>query len=358
MRILLFLTLAVTSFTADAQLFKYSTFYISGDASSPIVEPSRYMMNRQTGELTDMTAVNPFNYKYSFGIRKIARFDYENKAKNFYDGDESSVNNYAPVGAVEGSEYLLSCELSRNRGMQFVNHEYWYRHVGKYYVAKAEYVDNQEIQLKTFGGELRGKVSFRGFNVTAGVKHRSHPVYGINPFEDNFDLETDAWWSIAYDLGYTDEYWYYDGEGNDVDDYYDYYNWNWFTPDGTQVATTDEEFMKYHFGGAVSTYNDNQLKQLGMQQELSTIFGVSYYYYSESFWLHTWMDVLPHHIGLSEYAYVNMDIPGKTDVDFNTGLIMGAKVSKRLGAFIEARYQRYWDIDNYQLKAGINYSIF
>jgi len=358
MRVLLFFLLAVASFTADAQFFKYSTFYISGDVGSPIAEPNQYMMDRQTGELTDITVINPYNYKYNFGVRKIARFDYENKAKNFYDGDESSVSNYAPVGAVEGSEYLLALELSRNRGTKFINHEYWYRHVGKYHIAKAEYIDNQEIRLKTIGGEFRGRLSFSGFNISAGVKYRSHPVYGVNPFEDNFDLAVDSWWSVAYDLGYTDEYWYYDGEGNNVDDAYDYYNWNWYAPDGSQVADTDEEFMKYHFGRAVNTYNNNELKALGLQQEVSTVFGLSYYYYSEIFWVHCWGDILPHRLGLSEYAYVDMDIPGKTDIDFSVGVIMGAKMSKRLGTFIEGRYQRYWDIDNYQLKTGVNYSMF
>ena len=195
------------------------------------------------------------------GVRKIARFDYENKAKQFYDGDENSVSNYATVGAVNGSEYLLSLEMSRNRGVEFINHEYWYRYVGNWFMVRAEYMDNQEIRLKTFGGEVRGKVNIGKFNFSVGVKHRSHPVYGVNPFEENFNLDEDPWWSVAYDLGYTDEYWYYDGEGNGVDDAYDYYNWNWFTPDGTQVANTDEEIMKYHFGRAIDTYNTTELKK-------------------------------------------------------------------------------------------------
>ena len=82
--ILLFLILFTT--TTSAQFFKYSTFYISSQINSPLAEQNHYMIDRMTGELTDITIVNPFNYKLNFGIRKIARFDYENKAKRFYDG--------------------------------------------------------------------------------------------------------------------------------------------------------------------------------------------------------------------------------------------------------------------------------
>ena len=76
---------------------------------------------------------------------------------------------------------------------------------------------------------------------------------------DNFDLETDPWWNVAYDLGYEDTYYYIDGDQNGVDDWYDYYNWNWTSPDGTLVADTDQEFMKYEFGKAVDQYNKTYL---------------------------------------------------------------------------------------------------
>ena len=358
MKTLLLVLLAVVSTTVEAQFFKYSTFYVSGNISSPMAEQRQYMMDRETGDMTDITIVNPHDYKYNIGIRKIARFDYENKANQFYDGEENPVSNYATIGAVNGSEYLLSLEVARNRGSEFVNHEYWYRYVGKNFIVKAEYMDNQEIQLKTFGAEARGKINLGDFNLSAGVKHRSHPVYGINPFEENFDLSVDPWWSVAYDLGYTDEYWFFDGEDNGVDDLYDYYNWNWFTPEGVQIADTDEEFMRYHFGKAIDTYNRNELSLLGMQQEVSIVIGANYYFYKDNFWVHGWGDILPYHIGLSDFAYVDMDIPGKTNLDFNVGLITGAKITKKLGVFTEGRYQRYWDIKNYEIKMGVNYSIF
>ena len=182
-KILLLLVLCI-SFTSNAQIFKHSTFYISGNIESPLVEQDNYMMDRMTGQLTDLTIVNPYNYEINIGLRKIARFGYENKAKRFYDGSENTISSNASIGAVTGGEYLLSCSYIRDRGRAFTNHEYWYRHVGEYFLIKGEYIDNQELKLKTFGGDVRGKISFSGFDLSAGIKHRTHPVYGMNPFMD------------------------------------------------------------------------------------------------------------------------------------------------------------------------------
>jgi len=70
---LLFLCLPLIT---NAQFFKYSTFYISSNVESPLTEQPRYMMDRITQELTDITVVHPHDYRISLGIRKVARFDY------------------------------------------------------------------------------------------------------------------------------------------------------------------------------------------------------------------------------------------------------------------------------------------
>ena len=127
--IILFLCLSTV---VNAQFLKFSTLYISADVNSPLAEQPHYMMDRTTGEFTDITVVNPYNYKLNIGLRKIARFDYENKAKTFYDGSENSISNTASIGAVGGYEYLLSCAFVRDRGEEFVNHNYWLRHVKNY----------------------------------------------------------------------------------------------------------------------------------------------------------------------------------------------------------------------------------
>jgi len=351
---ILIITLLCLSTVVNAQFLKFSTLYISADVNSPLAEQPRYMMDRTTGEFTDITVVNPYNYKLNIGLRKIARFDYENKAKTFYDGSENSISNSAPIGAVSGFEYLGNLSMVRDRGNEFINQEYWLRYVRNIWLVKGEYIDNQDIKLKHYGGELRGRLKFGGFNLTVGVKHRTHPVYGYMPFEEDFNTG-DPWWTIAYDLGYVDEYWFYDGEQNGIDDPYDYYNWKWYTPDGELIAKTDEEFMKYHFGKAIDEYNQKELKAMGSQQELSAVFGLAYYTYNPRFWFHGWVDVLPYHKGLSEYSYIDMNIDDKEELDFDVGLIIGTKITKRLGLFIEGHYQRYWNIKNYELKTGINY---
>jgi len=49
----------------------------------------------------------PYDYSLTIGLRKIARFGYENKANTFYDGAESNYTDAATVGKVQGFEYLF-----------------------------------------------------------------------------------------------------------------------------------------------------------------------------------------------------------------------------------------------------------
>jgi hypothetical protein len=42
----------------------------------------------------------------------------------------------------------------------------------------------------------------------------------------------------------------------------------------------------------------------------------------------------------------------------NCGLIVGAKMGKHFGLFLEGDYLSYWDRTVYSAKAGINYLIF
>ena len=51
-----------------------------------------------TNGLTRETITTPFDYSAAFGIRKIARFGYENKANTFYNGTESSYGDAATIG--------------------------------------------------------------------------------------------------------------------------------------------------------------------------------------------------------------------------------------------------------------------
>ena len=70
------------------ELFKYSTLYIAGDVKNAKENaPVYFVRTNPNGSLYDVPVVvdgTPefeYDYRYGFGIRKIARFDYELKGK-------------------------------------------------------------------------------------------------------------------------------------------------------------------------------------------------------------------------------------------------------------------------------------
>ena len=47
-----------------------------------------------------------YDYALTFGVRKIARFGYENRANVFYDGTEKSYSDAATIGKISGFEFV------------------------------------------------------------------------------------------------------------------------------------------------------------------------------------------------------------------------------------------------------------
>ena len=94
---------------------KYGTVYAAGDISNSVeaAEQTYFLRTNADGSLYSIpdvvnnTEVFPFDYRYGFGIRKLARFDYERKPKNFYDGNESQLVYAAPTSAIKGLEYQM-----------------------------------------------------------------------------------------------------------------------------------------------------------------------------------------------------------------------------------------------------------
>ena len=127
-KLLLILTLFISTNT-NAQFFndlykdflKYSTVYGAGDISNSIEasESVYFVRTGDSGSLYDIPVViddtpdYPFDYRYGFGIRKLARFDYERKPKNFYDGTEKQLAFSAPTSAFKGLEYQFHYERER-----------------------------------------------------------------------------------------------------------------------------------------------------------------------------------------------------------------------------------------------------
>ena len=46
-------------------------------------------------------------YSINLGVRKIARFQYENRASTFYNGTENSYSDAANVGKIKGFEFFI-----------------------------------------------------------------------------------------------------------------------------------------------------------------------------------------------------------------------------------------------------------
>jgi hypothetical protein len=363
---------------AQSNFFKYSTLYISGSFDSPLSERPQFNVTTtgddlNFGQLNDLTEVNPYNYNLTIGLRKIARFKYENRQNVFYDGSEDNISQYAPIGAVKGFEYLANFSMIRNRGEEFTNNQYWLRHLGTNTLAKIEYADFQNIKLEYYDAEFRYRKSFKKFNFTAGLKFRTHPVYGFNPVEA-WKQNNDDWRELAYMYGYwdfrlqipfSDSYltiWYQNvpEEAYTEWDHYEDPPDNYAgVPNGINNLGSISDFYRETIGKIVERYNRDQLANLGLQNELSSVFGVSYYTYEKKFWMHGWLDIMPFNYGLSDYSFYKVGnvndgtIPYKYDWD--AGFILGYKINKSLGVFVEGTHQRYWAIENYNLKFGANY---
>ena len=99
------MTISLASGGLFDSFIKYSTFYGSAQMSSPLAAQQDLSF---TGvEIEDETIEIPYDYNYSFGIRKMARFKYQVKKGHFYDGSENELTDNATLGAVTGWEYLI-----------------------------------------------------------------------------------------------------------------------------------------------------------------------------------------------------------------------------------------------------------
>ena len=259
------------------------------------------------------------------------------KKGSFYDGSLNEISDYATISNAPGLEYLFEYSAVRNRGDVITQQEYKVRYIHNRFAIKAAYVNDGLINLKYTLGEIRYRQKLGNLDLTAGIAHRSHPVYGYSPVNAWFAIPANKhWWQLANEFGYfsdPNQYW---------------------TKDGELIAKTDREFYTYHFGRAVTEYNNRELEALGLVQELSAVFGFDYYYNKEYFWVHGWSSFYPIHKGLNDFSYLY----GDNKFEWDAGLIVGAKINKHLGLFIEGRHLKFWDIKSYNFRAGINYLIF
>ena len=339
----LILILCLISICANAQIknfFKYSTFYASASMSSPFVERNDYIAVDKGYQ--DVTRIHDYDYNVTFGLRKIARFDYEYKVKTWYYGTERAVADNVLIGNAVGWEYLLNYSFIRSRGESFTDQNFWVRYLGDKFVTKAQYTDNQKVKLKYTSLDARYRMSKGNWDITMGTAFRVHPAYGFLPISDFWTPGQSTFNQLAADFGYSTQY--VNG------------NWHWFNNDEL-IATSNDEFFKHYFGDAVASFNERELDKLGLQKEISLVFGLAYYKYTEKFWLHAWANVLPYHYGLDDYSF-EYSQDNLEWMEWDTGMIFGLRINKHFGIFIEGTHQRYWMKPVYECKFGFNYLIF
>ena len=377
---------------------KYGTIYGAGDISNSVeaAESSYFLRTNPDGslysipEVVDNTEVFPFDYRYGFGIRKLARFDYERKPKNFYDGTEEQLTFGAPTSAVAGLEYQFHFEKERWRGRDFTNYNFFLKHTGKHHIAKIQAREVGKINLNYNSAELRARLPIgKKLSISAGAIVRGHErAYGYNPVEiwlnetaiaydgdgnviigpdgNPAEYPVNQWYGLGREYGYTDHF----TEYTDVNTGVTTQDWIWKDADGNQVASSDLDFRERIMPGLMNRFNGEAWDLLDPWMEIAPIVGIDFYHYKRDFWIHGYANyILPYHkyiAGMEEFSYLNRNNWGKGGLildndleqwsDYSFGVSLGTKLGKSLGVFIEGEYSKMWDSKLYQTTFGLNYT--
>ena len=386
-KILALILLVTFSFQAQEKkklfkdFFKYSTVYISGDIKNAKENaPNYFVRTNPNGSLYDVPVVvdgtdyYEFDYRYGFGIRKIARFDYELKGKNYYDGTESNVSMTAPNSAINGFEYVFHTEKERVRDDVFKNHRYFLKHSGKYHIVKIESRKQGKINFDYKSAELRAKLPIgKKFSLSGGIMYRTHErPYGYNPVEIWLNETTpdgyavNPWYTLGFYYGYDDIYYTSeDQNGNQISD------WYWVDPEGEIVAYSDLQFRDTVFAELMNRYNEEMWEGIDDFGVVSPVVGFDFYHYKNNFWLHAYGSyLLPYHEyvhGDTDFSYLNrnnwglgglvQDAEKEQWEDYQTGVQFGWKLSKSIGVFVEGEYTKFWDSKIYNSSVGLNITL-
>ena len=342
--IILFLCLATV---ANAQTdfkkyFKFATFYAAANGSTSLSDKDMFSVS--TGPLTQDVESTPFDYNLSFGIRKIARFGYENRANTFYDGTEQSWGDAATVGKVKGLEFLFELDYKRQFGENYLDQTHFLRYVAEKYIIKAEYLEDGFADIEYFEISERYRYNINNkLSLNIGASQRLSEPYGYDPLDEWLLSNGSLHYTyLAIQEGYTINV--YDSEYKD--------------PDGKIVANSVEVWEEVVIPQVLANYVEKKRSELDRRMQQSLILGLDFYHYKKSFWLHGWVNVLPwHYNDGGEYSYHNYN-NNEQWYDYSGGLIFGYKFNKHLGCFIEGKYNKYWNRKWYDFKFGMNYVIF
>ena len=318
---------------------KFSTFYVAINGNTSISDVETFSI--ENGLETSITQT-PYDYNITLGIRKIARFGYENKANTFYDGTETSWSDGANVGKRNGLEYLFEINYKRQMGDKFVDQNHFIRWVENSYILKGEYLEDGFADISYFETSQRYRLKVgQKFSFNIGAAQRLAEPYGYDPL---------ASWKL--DNGGIHYTYLALQEGYNVDVFHQMY----YDPNGNVVANNSEVWEAIIIPSVLADYTEKKRNELDKTMLQSLVLGFDFYYYKKDFWVHSWGNVMPYHYNDgNQYAYHKYN--NGQWLDYSGGLIFGYKLNKSLGVFTEGKYNKYWNREWYNFKLGINYII-
>ena len=329
---------------------KFSTLYAAINGGTSLSDVDVFSVDNG---LSTQTVETPYDYNLTLGIRKIARFGYENKSKAFYDGTESNYSDAASVGKVKGLEYLFEVDIKRQEGINYLDQHHFIRYSSddncdgpfcvNHFSLKVEYLQDGFADIKYFETSQRYRKQLNSkISINFGAVQRIAEPYGYDPLED---------WKLSNgNLHYT---YLALQEGYNVD----VYNSVYMSPSGEIVATSSEVWEAVVIPEVLSNYVERKRNELSRKMQQSLVIGFDYYKYTKTKWLHAWGSVMPfHYDDGGEFMYHN-SVGGQWN-DYAGGLIFGHKMNRNMGVFIEGKYNKYWNREWYDFKFGVNYVIF
>ena len=332
------------------KLLKFSTFYAAMNGGTSLSDVDVFSVDNG---LSTQTISTPYDYNFTIGLRKIARFGYENKAQTFYDGTESNYSDAATVGKVKGVEYLFEVDYKRQEGVDYMDQHHFIRFSSddgcpsglcvNYFALKLEYLQDGFADVEYFEASERYRHrKGRNLSWNVGLVHRLAEPYGYNALDEWMLTNGNIHYTyLAIQEGYT----------------VDVYNNEYYNPAGEVVATSAEVWEAVVIPEVLSDYTQKKRNELSKTIQHSMVVGFDYYKYTKSNWMHAWGSLMPYHYDDgSEFSYHNY-VDGQW-YDYSFGFIYGIKQNKSLGYFVEGKYNKYWNREWYDFKLGLNYVIF
>ena len=325
------------------QVLRRATFYSAVTGNNSISAQNVYSV---TNGLETTTIETPYDYSLAFGVRKIARLGYENRANTFYNGTERSYSDNATIGKISGFEFLFEADWRRQQGQQFFNQHHFLRYIADHWIVKTEYLSDGFADVEYFEASQRYRIKAdRKLSFNIGIMQRISEPYGYNPLDQwllpNGNIH---YTQLAIEQGYTIEF---DGLGGET--YYD--------PNGTIVAENTEVWEAVVIPQMLSDYVAQERNKLTDQWNYSAVIGFDYYHFTKDFWLHSWGNLMPYHLDTDEEFSYHKFNDGQW-IDWSGGLIFGYRITKSLGVFIEGKYNKYWNRSWHDFNVGLNYVIY